>query len=46
MKLLLFSDLHADAAAARRLAEQAHAADVLTCRHGKPRQSALPERGS
>jgi len=29
MKLLLFSDLHADAAAARRLAERARAVDVL-----------------
>src|SRR5438270_13530255 len=29
MKLLLFSDLHADAAAARRLVERARAADVV-----------------
>jgi Icc-related predicted phosphoesterase len=29
VKLLLFSDLHADAAAARRLAERARSADVL-----------------
>ncbi len=29
MKLLLFSDLHADAAAARRLVERARSADVL-----------------